>query len=44
MITVELNKHTAEDVKIIQELQALGLSDEQIQKAYDREKTKRGAG
>lgn len=42
MITVELNKHTAEDVKIIQELQALGLSDEQIQKAYDRQQYQKG--
>lgn len=43
MITIELNKYSAEDIKLIKELQAFGLSDEEIQKAYDREQAKRGA-
>ena len=36
MITIELNDHTAEDVKCIQELQAMGFSDEYIQELYNR--------
>jgi SOS response regulatory protein OraA/RecX len=36
MITIELNDHTAEDVKCIQELQAMGFSDEYIQELYNK--------
>ena len=35
MITIQLNDHTAEDVKCIQELQAMGIPDEEIQRLYD---------
>ena len=35
MITIQLNDHTADDVKCIQELQAMGIPDEVIQKYYD---------
>ena len=35
MITIELNDQTADDVKCIQELQAMGFSDEYIQSIYD---------
>lgn len=35
MITIQLNDHTAEDVRCIQELQAMGLPDEMIQRLYD---------
>ena len=35
MITIELNEHSAEDVKLIQELQKAGVPDDLIQKAYD---------
>lgn len=35
MIEIQLNENTAEDVKAIQELRAMGFSDEQIQKWYD---------
>lgn len=34
MISMELNEHSAEDLKQIRELQELGLSDEIIQVAY----------
>ena len=36
MITIELNEHSAEDVKAIMELRKLGFSDEEIQDIYDR--------
>ena len=35
MITIQLNEHTAEDVKCIQELQAMGIPDDMIQRLYD---------
>lgn len=35
MIEIKLNEYSAEDVKAIQELKAMGFSDEQIQKWYD---------
>lgn len=35
MVNIKLNEHTAEDVKCIQELQAMGIPDEIIQKYYD---------
>lgn len=38
MVTIELNEHSAEDVKVIMELRKLGFSDEEIQKIYDRSK------
>ena len=44
MITIKLDKHSGEDVKLIQELRALGLDEETIQKAYDRTVEKREKG
>lgn len=41
MISIELNKYCAEDVKLIEELKAMGLSDEAIQKAYDETQKRR---
>ena len=41
-IIVKLNEYSAEDVKIIRELQAMGMPDEAIQKAYDRTQKERG--
>ncbi len=35
MIEIQLNENTAEDVKAIQELRAMGISDEQIQEWYN---------
>jgi hypothetical protein len=35
MINIVLNDNTAEDVKCIQELQAMGIPDELIQSYYD---------
>ena len=35
MITIELNDSIAEDVKCIQELKAMGFSDEYIQELYN---------
>lgn len=35
MITIELNEHSAEDYKMIEELRQHGLPEELIQKAYD---------
>jgi SOS response regulatory protein OraA/RecX len=35
MIEIQLNEKSAENVKAIQELRAMGFSDEQIQKWYD---------
>lgn len=40
MITIKLDKYTAEDVKAIQTLREFGYSDEEIQKLYDRQKEK----
>ena len=37
MVTITLSEHSAEDVKAIQELRELGMSDEQIQKLVDRQ-------
>lgn len=41
MITIQLNEHSAEDSKYIQELRELGMSDDVIQKAYDNTQNKR---
>ena len=35
MINILLNDNTADDVKCIQELQAMGVPDEMIQRLYD---------
>ena len=35
MINIILNDNTADDVKYIQELQAMGVPDELIQEIYD---------
>ena len=40
MITIQLNEYSAEDVKRIQELQAIGVPDDVIQRAYDRQRGK----
>lgn len=42
MITIVLGEHTAEDVELIQMARRLGMSDEEIQKAYDRTLAERG--
>lgn len=44
MITIELNEHSAEDVKYIQELQAMGVPDCVIQTAYDNTNRRRKDG
>lgn len=41
MINMELNEHTAEDVKEVQELRRLGVPEEVIQTAYDNTQAKR---
>lgn len=41
MITIQLNEHSAEDSKYIQELRELGVPDDVIQKAYDNTQKKR---
>lgn len=38
MITLELNAHTADDMKCVEELRSMGFSDEYIQKIYDMAK------
>lgn len=38
MITINLDSNSVEDFKAIQELKAMGISDEQIQKWYDKSK------
>ena len=35
MITINLDEYSVDDVRSIQELQALGIPDEKIQKLYD---------
>ena len=44
MITIVLGEHTTEDVALIEELRSLGMSEEEIQKAYDRTIAEREAG
>ncbi len=41
MISMELNEHTGADVKWIQELQARGIPDGEIQKIYDNVQRRR---
>lgn len=41
MVKIELNDFSAEDFQYIQELQAMGLSDELIQLAYNNTQDKR---
>lgn len=41
MINMELNEHTAEDAKMVQELRRQGLPDEVIQAAYNNAQAKR---
>lgn len=41
MVKIELNDFSAEDFKYIQELRAMGLSDELIQLAYNNTQDKR---
>lgn len=36
MISIELNKYSADDVKLIKELKAMGLDEDTIQMAYDK--------
>ena len=36
MITIVLGEHSAEDIALIQLAKNLGMTDEEIQKAYDR--------
>lgn len=40
MITIKLDKHTAEDIEAIQTLREFGYSDEEIQELYDAQKRK----
>ena len=40
MITIKLDKHTAEDIEAIQTLREFGYSDEEIQELYDLQKRK----
>lgn len=35
-VKIELNEHSADDIKTINELKSLGFSDEEIQDIYDR--------
>ena len=37
MITIQLDEHSAENVKAIQILKNLGMSDDEIQKYVDRQ-------
>ena len=41
MISIELNKYSAEDVKLIEELKAMGLDEETIQTAYNETQRRR---
>lgn len=41
MVTIQLNEHSVEDLKSINELRELGLKDEEIQVLYDREQERR---
>ena len=41
MVTIKLNEHSAEDVKLIEELKAMGLSEETIQRAYNETQRRR---
>lgn len=40
MITIELDEHSAEDYKAIEDLRSMGVPDEYIQRWYDRHKNK----
>lgn len=44
MISIELNKYSAEDVKLINELKAMGLDEETIQMAYNETQRRRQGG
>lgn len=44
MVRIELNEHSAEDVKCIQELQAMGVPDGIIQRLYDSANQRRKDG
>jgi hypothetical protein len=40
MITIEIDEHSKEDVEAIAILRELGMSDEEIQRMYNRQKEK----
>ena len=40
MITIQLNGHSAEDVRAIQQLRKLGYDEEEIQRLYDEQQEK----
>ena len=44
MVIIDLRKTTPEDIRLIQELQASGLSDDMIQKAYNETIRRREEG
>lgn len=41
MITLTLNRHTAEDAKLVQDLRRQGVPEDVIQAAYNNTQTKR---
>ena len=41
MISIELNNYSEEDVKLINELKAMGVDEETIQKAYNETQKRR---
>ena len=43
-IKIELNEMVAEDVKLIQEMRALGVSEDVIQRAYEETQKRRNEG
>lgn len=40
MITIQLNEHSAEDYRAIQQLRKLGYDEEEIQQLYDEQQEK----
>lgn len=40
MITIQLNEHSAEDERAIQQLLKLGYDEEEIQRLYDEQQEK----
>ena len=40
MITIQLNEHSAEDYRAIQQLRKLGYDEEEIQRLYDEQQEK----
>lgn len=44
MISIELNEYSAEDIKLIEELKAMGLDEEVIQMAYNETQKRRENG